>query len=112
MESTRKRYISGTESGHLHEYRIFSKSKKLMKRLIKKTNITEIRFHVIHTHASILISEGIDVVNISVRLGHENPKITLEFYLHLISNTSRDVANVFHRAIQKGFQSNSATEKC
>lgn len=32
----------------------------------------------VHTHASILISRGIDIVKVSKRLGHANPKITLE----------------------------------
>ncbi|MDW0109417.1 site-specific integrase [Sporosarcina aquimarina] len=76
---------------------------RVMKRLINKANVTEIRFHDIrHTHASILISEGVDVVKISARLGHANPKITFEYYAHLIPNTSSDVADVFHLAIQKG----------
>jgi integrase len=36
-----------------------------------------------HTHASALIAKGIDVVQISRRLGHSSPVITLETYAHL-----------------------------
>ncbi|WP_391204446.1 tyrosine-type recombinase/integrase [Psychrobacillus sp. L4] len=53
---------------------------RVMKRIVKCSNVPNIRFHDIrHTHASILISTGIDIVKISKRLGHANPKITLEF---------------------------------
>lgn len=42
---------------------------RTMKRLIKQSGVTEIRFHDIrHTHASILISEGVDIVKIADRL--------------------------------------------
>ena len=53
-----------------------------------------------HTHASILISEGIDIVKISNRLGHANPKITYECYAHLLPNSDSDVADIFQDAIQ------------
>lgn len=36
-----------------------------------------------HTHASLLMEQGIDIDTISRRLGHENSKITKEIYLHV-----------------------------
>lgn len=36
-----------------------------------------------HTHASLLLEQGIDVDAISSRLGHTNSKITKEIYLHV-----------------------------
>ena len=36
-----------------------------------------------HTHASLLLAEGINIDTISRRLGHENSKITKEIYLHV-----------------------------
>lgn len=36
-----------------------------------------------HTHASLLLAQGISVDTISRRLGHENSKITREIYLHV-----------------------------
>lgn len=72
-----------------------------MKRLVKCTQLPNIRFHDIrHTHASILISEGVDIVKISKRLGHANPKITLEFYAHLLPSADNDIADIFRNAIQ------------
>jgi integrase len=39
-----------------------------------------------HTHASILIREGVDILTISRRLGHSSAAITLGVYGHLISS--------------------------
>lgn len=75
---------------------------RLMKRLIRDSNVTSIRFHDLrHTHASILISEGVDIVKVAHRLGHANPKITLETYAHLIPNQDNEVADIFHYALNR-----------
>ncbi|PUB15206.1 hypothetical protein [Paenisporosarcina sp. OV554] len=47
-----------------------------------------------------LISEGVDIVKISNRLRHANPKITFEYYAHLLPNSDNDVADIFYNAIQ------------
>ncbi len=36
-----------------------------------------------HTHASLLMEQGVDIDTISARLGHANSKITREIYLHV-----------------------------
>ncbi|MFZ3589293.1 tyrosine-type recombinase/integrase [Bacillus sp. DJP31] len=73
---------------------------RVMKRAIKNSGVSTIRFHDLrHTHASILLSEGVDIVKVSSRLGHSNPKVTLEFYAHLVPNIDDDVAEIFHSAI-------------
>lgn len=46
-----------------------------------------ITFHGLrHTHASYLISKGIDIYYISKRLGHANVEITMHVYAHLLSD--------------------------
>ncbi len=42
-----------------------------------------------HTHASLLIREGVDILTISRRLGHSSAAITLGVYGHLISSEDR-----------------------
>ncbi len=43
-----------------------------------------VTFHSLrHTFASILVSQGYDVVFVSRQLGHANPAITLKVYAHL-----------------------------
>jgi integrase len=74
---------------------------RVMKRIIKIAKVRAIRFHDLrHTHASILIAAGVDIVNVSAQLGHVNPKITLEFYAHLLPNSSSKVADMFHNTIR------------
>jgi integrase len=74
---------------------------RVMKRIIKCSNVPNIRFHDIrHTHASILISAGADIVTVSRLLGHANPKITLEFYAHLLPGAKNEIAELFHNSIQ------------
>ncbi len=36
-----------------------------------------------HSHASMLFAAGVDIVEISKRLGHADPSITLKVYSHL-----------------------------
>ncbi|WP_185222794.1 tyrosine-type recombinase/integrase [Parageobacillus thermoglucosidasius] len=75
---------------------------RVMRRLCKSSGVTAIRFHDIrHTHASILISSGVDIVKVSARLGHANPKITLEIYAHLLPNIQDNVAETFENELNK-----------
>ena len=36
-----------------------------------------------HTHASLLMEQGVDIDSISRRLGHADSRITREIYLHV-----------------------------
>lgn len=42
-----------------------------------------------HTAASILISEGVDIVTVSKMLGHANPTTTANIYSHIIEESKR-----------------------
>ncbi|WP_370014643.1 tyrosine-type recombinase/integrase [Peribacillus sp. B2I2] len=75
---------------------------RVMKRISEAANVTPIRFHDIrHTHASVLISGGVDIVKVQTRLGHSKPSITLEHYAHMMPNQDDEVADIFHNALQK-----------
>ncbi|MED1205565.1 tyrosine-type recombinase/integrase [Heyndrickxia acidicola] len=70
--------------------------------MTERANVKKIRFHDLrHTHASILISEGVDLMKVAARLGHANPKITLDVYSHLIPDQENEVAEIFREAIRK-----------
>ena len=50
---------------------------------LRRAGLRSIRIHdARHTHASLLIGSGADVVAVSRRLGHSNPSITLGTYSH------------------------------
>lgn len=74
---------------------------RVTNRIIKQAGVRAIRFHDLrHTHASILLSEGVDLVKVSARMGHTSPKTTLEIYAHLVPNNDYDVADVFEMALK------------
>lgn len=59
-----------------------------------------VSFHALrHTHASMLIDAGIDVVRISKRLGHASPTITLTVYAHLFKKRDGKSADAINTAL-------------
>ena len=52
------------------------------------------KFHSLrHTHASMLISKGVDILTISRRLGHSKAAITLDVYGHLMQGADKAAAD-------------------
>jgi integrase len=61
------------------------------RRACRSLDLPLVMFHALrHTHASALIASGLDVVQISRRLGHGSPVVTLRTYAHLFA--SSDIA--------------------
>jgi|SRR5262245_1961850 integrase len=58
-----------------------------------------------HTHASMLIASGVDILTISRRLGHSSPTITLGVYGHLIAGGDDRAAQVMEAAFGNGSNS-------
>jgi integrase len=48
-----------------------------------------------HTHASLLLAAGEPITNVSRRLGHESPAVTLAVYSHVIPGDNRGAAERF-----------------
>lgn len=56
----------------------------------RKLQITEISIHALrHTHASVLLAEGVSIHTISARLGHSNVGVTQETYTHVLNELQR-----------------------
>lgn len=65
-----------------------------MKRCSKIAEIEKIRAHDLrHSHASMLIDKGYNILLISERLGHENVETTLNTYGHLYPNKHKELAD-------------------
>lgn len=85
--------IEGMEAGHRSELLIANRKgeyinyytyNKYLKENSVKAIGRAITTHTLrHTHASLLLAQGIDVDTISRRLGHEDSQITKEIYLHV-----------------------------
>lgn len=65
-----------------------------MKRNAASAGLEPIRLHDLkHSHASMLIDMGFDVLEISKRLGHESAKTTLDTYSHLYPDKDQKLAD-------------------
>ena len=59
---------------------------------IQKSNVKRIRIHDLrHSHASILIGKGLDVVSVAKRLGHSNIEETLNTYSHFLPQNKEKI---------------------
>ena len=64
-----------------------------MQRGIKKSGVKKIRIHDLrHSHASHLIHIGVPILEVSRRLGHQSPNITLSVYGHLYPDKQKKLA--------------------
>jgi integrase len=69
-------------------------------RHVAKSDLPSIRLHDLrHTHASILLKQGIPLKVVSERLGHANPAFTLSVYQHLLPGMQADAAKAFSAAV-------------
>ena len=61
----------------------------------RSKDIQPIRFHDLrHTHATLLLSQGIDLKTISQRLGHSNISRTMNTYAHVLKEMDMKASNV------------------
>lgn len=75
--------------------------RRTFKRMIKMADVPEIRFHDLrHTHATLLLSNGVHVKVISERLGHSNIKVTLDNYSHVLPSKQEEVARKLDEIIK------------
>ena len=67
---------------------------KIIHKYAIKAGVKEIRTHDLrHSHASMLIEKGYNVLLVAERLGHENPDVTLNTYSHLYPNKQEQLAD-------------------
>ena len=66
---------------------------------VRAVGMPDVTLHSLrHTHASMLIASGMDILTISRRLGHSSPTITLGVYGHLIHGTDDKAAEIIGKA--------------
>lgn len=67
----------------------------------RKQCLTPIRFHELrHTHATLLLQEGIDIKTIQQRLGHADISTTLNTYAHVTAELDSKASDVFEKISQ------------
>ncbi|SFR15428.1 tyrosine-type recombinase/integrase [Desulfoscipio geothermicus] len=61
---------------------------------LEDIGLPKLKFHCLrHTHASLLLSTGVDIKYISDRLGHSSIRITYDIYSHLIPEKEKEAVN-------------------
>lgn len=83
-----------------------------MKRVTKLARSEKIRIHDLrHSHASMLIAMGFDILEVSKRLGHKSVKITWDTYSHLYPDKDNQIAYGLDEVKLNGISSNATAEK-
>ena len=81
LAACRSSHFFYDQSGNYINYYAYEKYLKETAENVLQRRIT---VHTLrHTHASLLLAEGVSIDTISRRLGHENSKVTKEIYLHV-----------------------------
>ena len=69
---------------------------QLFDRIVGRSGLPRIRFHDLrHTHASLLVADGVAIKVVSERLGHAHPAFTMHTYQHLLPGMSATAAEQF-----------------
>ncbi|EJS59957.1 site-specific integrase [Bacillus cereus] len=74
--------------------------RKCYYKIIQKANVPKIKFHDLrHTHATLLLKQGVNPKIVSERLGHSNISMTLSIYSHVLPNMQEDAVKNFAKNI-------------
>jgi integrase len=74
---------------------------RAVRSLGKAVGVPAVSLHSLrHTHASLLISRGVDILTVSKRLGHAKVAITLDTYGHLIAGSDQRAAAALAEALK------------
>ena len=101
--------------GFKESWFIFGSSKPITKTTIdgvkdwdiEKANVNRITMHEFrHSHATLLISAGLDIISVSRRLGHSDVNITLGVYSHLLDKKNEEIVNFLEKSCQNLATSN------
>ena len=71
-------------------------------KIVRKAGITGITLHSLrHTHASIMLQQGVSSKAVAERLGHSTAQVTLDVYSHVTPGVKEDAANRFEEALNQ-----------
>ena len=73
---------------------------QLFGRQVRKLDLPRIRLHDLrHTHASLMVADGIAIKVVSERLGHANPGFTMATYQHVLPGMGAEAASRFGKLL-------------
>ncbi|NQT71839.1 MAG: site-specific integrase [Chloroflexi bacterium] len=69
-------------------------------KIIKRTGLPHVRLHDLrHTHATLMLKQGVHPKIVSERLGHSSVSITMDTYSHVLPGMQTEAAIAFEEAI-------------
>ena len=75
------------------------------RRVIKRAGLPSLRFHDLrHTHASLMLKQGVHPKIVSERLGHSSIGITLDTYSHVMPGLQEAAALRFEEGLRQAPQ--------
>ena len=81
-------------------------------KMAKRCGLTGLRFHGLrHSHATLLLEQGLHPKVVSDRLGYSSISVTLDLYSHPGMDLQRRAAEAFDAAFGHGFGSRQETEE-
>ncbi len=91
--------LSNLDGAHRHPERFsrrFAGQVVQAREALEEERLPAIRLHDLrHTHATLLLADGVPVKVVSERLGHANATITLTVYQHVHPGMGREAADRF-----------------
>ena len=82
------------------------------KRIALRLGLDGIRLHDLrHSHATLMLEQGIHPKVVSERLGHANISITLDIYSHVMPGIQQAAAETFDQALSQALPGNGAVDK-
>jgi integrase len=68
--------------------------------LLKKHGLPEVRLYdTRHSHATALLTKGVNLAWVSDRLGHSDVKMTRDVYAHVLPEAHKEMAEVMERIV-------------
>ena len=84
-------------------YKRTDQATKEFKRIVRSINLHDVTLNCLrHTHASLLIEQGIHVKVLSERLGHASVAFTMDTYAHLLPGLQQQAADAIDRSLASG----------
>ena len=75
---------------------------KRFSELVKKARIPHVRLHDMrHTHATLMLKEGVNPKTVAERLGHSSVVITLDTYSHVLPGLQEEAALKFEEGMRR-----------
>ena len=75
----------------------------VFKKIVRKLGLDDVRFHDLrHTHATIMLLQGVHPKVVQERLGHSKMSTTMDIYSHVVPSMQKDAVKRFAMALEVG----------